>query len=78
MNKVLKVFLYSISISLLFLVLTNPSIKDFKDFVGVPYDKGSEKRIKNYFIFSIYETRDYGPIRYYGIMKNFYLIGRVK
>jgi hypothetical protein len=76
--KIYKSILYTIVIILTFLVFTNPSMNDFKEYLGEYNEFRANKRVKNYFIFSIYEAKDYGPVRYYGIMKNFYLIGRVK
>jgi hypothetical protein len=55
---------------LLFLIITNPSMKQFKEF-----DNGRlHRRTANYIIFSIFETTSTWTDKYIGIALNFYKI----
>ena len=77
-----------IALILAFLILTNPSLKTFKDYAGIQQGN-AERRNYNFFIFSIYqntETRPRGDdpdegysiyIHYYlGIADNFFNLNR--
>lgn len=69
-----KIYNWLIGIAL-FLVVTNPSMNDFKDFMGTGIAKlnGTDlSKRANYLIFSRYDD---GMEKYIGILKNFYSIG---
>lgn len=74
-KKIAKIILISIGSILLFLIITNPSMRKFKEF----NDSEIQKRTKNYILFSVYEATDYYPseyshhtTRYFGVALNFY------
>ena len=71
------------SIIVLFLVITNPSLKAFKEHIGALTDNGDKtnqrfsiiRRNSNYFLFSFYEYEDSTTDRdyyYLAIAGNFY------
>lgn len=53
---------------LLVFIITNPSIKAFKNYIGTSSDNNL-RRVNNFFLFSIYEYYDE---RYVGIASNFF------
>ena len=61
-----RYFKYSLLVFTIFLFLTNPSLKDFKEFLGK--DPKATRRKNNFLLFSIYEV---GNEKYVGILKNF-------
>jgi hypothetical protein len=73
--------LVTIGIILLGLILTNPTMNDFKDFIG---DYGAAKKKYNFIVFSIYYESptlvgaSYHRIEYVGICKNFIRINVVR
>ena len=78
-NKILIGFAILISL----LVITNPTPGDFLSFISPKCKSPKEGihygRISNYLIFSVYEYNyayysNTGSGKYYGVMKNFFLI----
>jgi len=77
MKKTIKVLIYVLISILSFLVITNPSHKKFKEFLG---GKGHNyRRTSNWIVFSMYEVReqrysneDSYSITYIGIALNFF------
>ncbi len=65
-RKLGRYFKYSILVLTMFLFLTNPSLKDFKEFLG--RDSKVTRRKNNFLLFSIYEVDNK---KYVGILKNF-------
>jgi len=75
-----KIITISFLVIILFLVITNPGMKSFKDFL----DKKmvNQRRVSNYLIFSVYQcdepynewngSYDYRSKKYIGIVLNFY------
>ena len=61
---------YFLIVFLLLLIITNPSVKAFKDYKGVPTIVGI-KRISNAFVFSLYQ---YHQQEYIGVVGNFWNI----
>jgi hypothetical protein len=53
-KKIKRTTLISIAVVLLFLIITNPSMKRFKEF----NNSEVQRRVSNYIIFSIYKTGD--------------------
>ena len=66
-NKILIV----IGCIVLFFILTNPSMKSFKEYEGETSYKGL-KRKYNFIMFSIYKN---GSETYIGVAKNFFYLG---
>jgi hypothetical protein len=64
-----KIYYWLIAI-LLLLIITNPSSKSFKDFIGCSECAGLTKPY-NFFVCSIYEYKYHGE--YFGILDNFIL-----
>ncbi len=58
---------------LLFLIITNPSIKAFKDYLGNEDYKHLQKK-SNFFVCSIFECEG---IRYFAILGNFFEVAEV-
>jgi len=52
-KKIKRVTLIIIGAVLLFLIITNPSMKRFREFNDSSY---TQRRVSNYIIFSVYET----------------------
>ena len=65
-RKLGKYFKYSLLLFTIFLFLTNPSLKDFKEFLG--RDSKDTRRKNNFLLFSIFEV---GNEKFVGILKNF-------
>ena len=69
-----------IGIALIFMIITNPSIKEFKEFIGISpaaEDNNAVRRTHNFILFSIYqEANDKGEFyystSYLGIASNFF------
>jgi hypothetical protein len=64
---------------IIFLFITNPSLKDFKEFKGISHSYTNAKRNYNFILFSIYQEADrfgyyLGSDYYIGIADNFLLI----
>lgn len=57
-----------VGILLFILLITNPSLNNFKEFIG---QKPNVRRSSNYLIFSIFND-NYSNKAYLGIIKNFY------
>lgn len=62
-----------------FLVITNPSMRDFKEFLGSDSSQGNqpkrtERRMNNYLIFSVFQEKKAGGASfvYIGIARNFF------
>lgn len=66
-----KVIGFATIIIIVILVITNPTLKNFKEFnpIGFNDEQGDYRRSKNYLIFSIYEKANK---KYLGILKNFF------
>ena len=79
MSKTKKLWLVIICI-VIFLILTNPGFKSFKEFKGIhPYAEYNMhvKRNYNFLLFSIYQQANddagnYGSYYYFGIALNFF------
>jgi len=56
---------------LLLLIVTNPSAKSFKEYLGRDSYFGLIRKY-NFFVFSIYETK--GSVQYLGLVGNFFEI----
>ena len=75
-KKIMRIILISLASILVFFIVTNPSMKSFKEF----NDSEIQTRTKNYIFFSIYEATDYSSdythytTRYIGVALNFYPI----
>ncbi len=67
MKRILIVF----AVILLLLIITNPSVKRFKDFIGSNSSKGL-RRTSNWVLFSYY--KDNTDDKYFGILLNFFHI----
>jgi hypothetical protein len=67
----MKKLLIAVGIILAAFIITNPTTKDFKEFVGTDTYQGLYKE-KNYLIFSVYYSSLRGK-RYIGFLKNFIL-----
>jgi hypothetical protein len=70
-----KIILYALAAVSIFLIVTNPSMDNFKEFVGgTPYEKKliNYRRVSNYWIFSVYQYSIDRSYDYIGIMSNFY------
>ena len=67
-SKILKIILWVLGILIAILLLTNPSVKRFKEYKGYKNYDGL-KRTQEWFIFSIYQSYDN---RYVGIFSNFF------
>src|ERR1700750_3265887 len=68
----MKKGLYVIGAIILILIITNPSVKAFKDYLGHG-NEGGLSRQANFFIFSIYLNWG-NSAEYFGIAGNFYQI----
>jgi hypothetical protein len=64
-----KKVLYVLGAILLVLIITNPTLKDYKDFKGSNGDF-HPRRISNFFVCSVYV----GAGKYLGVLGNFYKI----
>jgi hypothetical protein len=74
MKKIFKWFSIAILIIITILIVTNPSPKSFKDFVGEDKEDFI-KRERNWLIFSVYGEYSRGedyPVKYVGIFMNFF------
>lgn len=86
MKKLLKYFGILIGCSLVFLIITNPTNKDFESYLKAKSVYApNQGRVNNYIIFSVYEYSGFTTIRhnhkqdesirfykaYYGVGKNF-------
>lgn len=66
-----KSILKYLTLLFIVLILTNPQMKNFKEYLGVSSASHCSKKA-NFFIFSIY--RNYEGDDYLGILLNFYLL----
>ena len=79
MKRKFSVIKITIGIILIVLIVSNPSLKDFKEFKGIEpeakYDK-AVRRNYNFILFSIYQQADensnYGSIYYLGVLDLFF------
>lgn len=72
-----KQFIYSIAAVLILLIVTNPSLKAFKEYYGMPSRLSGDisySKNRNYFIFSKFSIDESNePTRMYlGILGNFF------
>jgi hypothetical protein len=63
-----KKILIGLGIAIVILMISNPSLKEFKEYS--PLQSYNAKRTRNWIIFSIYENNN--GKRYFGIFKNFF------
>ena len=71
----MKKFWILISVLIIFLIITNPNMKNFKDYVGSNTYRDL-RRLNNFLFFSIYED-EYGT-KYIGICLNFTTLSHLK
>jgi hypothetical protein len=73
-KQIVRIILIFVGSILIFLIITNPSMRKFKEF----NDSEIQKRTKNYILFSVYVATDYylsdysHTTRYLGVAFNFY------
>ena len=78
-----KYFFWIVVSIIVILILTNPTLKDYKEYlpteIGISSKYYTVGRKTNYLIFSIYRSERRGKIKHHiGICKNFYLLWAVK
>jgi hypothetical protein len=91
--KMIKQIKTAIAIVFAIIIITNPSLSNFEDFAPSQFNDSKymidkelqSSRLKNYFVYSIYEVSVttirgnfyYKEVdRYYGVLGNFYFINR--
>lgn len=74
MEKVKKVWIV-VGVIVLILIITNPTPKEFKEYMGYPDNSLSIKRAYNFIIFSIYTDKKDFDKHYLAVFKNFFSVG---
>lgn len=64
-----------VAVIIIVLIITNPSVKDFKDYIGTSSYSGLSRK-QNWLIFSVYEYdyHNYSTSRYIAVFMNFFRI----